>query len=160
MSDVRRVSAETLRAMLLDGEELALLDLREERIFSESHLLFARCVPLSRLELKLARFVPRRTTRIVLVDDAEGLAERAASVLAKAGYTDVSMLDGGNAAWEAAGFTLSTEPRMADEPLDYWPKPYERADDAKGAMNEYLSWEVDLLPRIERDGTTRFTTPI
>jgi len=27
-------------------------------------------------------------------------------------------------------------------------------------MNEYLSWEVDLLPRIERDGTTRFSTPI
>jgi hypothetical protein len=26
-------------------------------------------------------------------------------------------------------------------------------------MNEYLSWEVDLLPRIERDGTTRFTRP-
>jgi len=25
-------------------------------------------------------------------------------------------------------------------------------------MNEYLSWEVDLLPRIERDGTTRFQT--
>ena len=69
-------------------------------------------------------------------------------------------LRGGNAAWEAAGFTLSTEARMADEPLDYWPKPYERADDAKGAMNEYLSWEVDLLPRIERDGTTRFTTPV
>jgi hypothetical protein len=69
-------------------------------------------------------------------------------------------LRGGNAAWKAAGFTLSTEPRMADEPLDYWPKPYERADDAKGAMNEYLSWEVDLLPRIERDGTTRFSTPI
>ena len=44
---------------------------------------------------------------------------------------------------------------MADEPLDYWPKPYERAGDTKDAMNEYLSWEVDLLPRIERDGTTR-----
>jgi len=27
-------------------------------------------------------------------------------------------------------------------------------------MNEYLSWEVDLLPRIERDGTTRFATPV
>ena len=26
----------------------------------------------------------------------------------------------------------------------------------KDAMNEYLSWEVDLLPRIEREGTTRF----
>src|SRR3954464_8795531 len=106
MSDVRRVSAERLRAMLLDGGELALIDLREERIFSENHLLFARCVPLSRLELKMARLVPRRTTRIVLIDDADGLAERAAAVLAQAGYTDVRMLDGGNAAWEAAGYEL------------------------------------------------------
>jgi hypothetical protein len=64
---------------------------------------------------------------------------------------------GGNAAWRGAGFDLSTDPRMADEPLDYWPKPYERAGNTKDAMNEYLSWEVDLLPRIERDGTTRFT---
>jgi hypothetical protein len=45
---------------------------------------------------------------------------------------------------------------MADEPLDYWPKPYERAGNTKDAMNEYLSWEVDLLPRIARDGTARF----
>ena len=69
-------------------------------------------------------------------------------------------LRGGNAAWQEAGLTFSTEARMADEPLDYWPKPYERPGNTTEAMNEYLSWEVDLLPRIERDGTTRFTTPI
>jgi hypothetical protein len=68
----------------------------------------------------------------------------------------VRHLRGGNAAWQAAGLALSTEARMADEPLDYWPKPYERTGDTRGAMNEYLSWEVDLLPRIERDGTTHF----
>ncbi|MEJ0078424.1 MAG: rhodanese-like domain-containing protein [Alphaproteobacteria bacterium] len=106
MRHVRRVSAEKLRAMLLDGGELALIDVREERIFSENHLLFARCLPLSRLELRMARLVPRRATRIVLVDDADGLAERAAAVLGQAGYTDVSLLDGGNAAWEAAGYEL------------------------------------------------------
>jgi rhodanese-related sulfurtransferase len=106
MAQIRRISAQTLRAMLLDGEELALLDLREERIFSENHLLFARCLPLSRLELRMARLVPRRSTRIVLVDDNDGLAARAASVLAKAGYSDVSILEGGNHAWEAAGYEL------------------------------------------------------
>jgi rhodanese-related sulfurtransferase len=106
MADARRVGAQALRAMLLDGQELALLDVREERIFSESHLLFARSVPLSRLELRMARLVPRKSTRIVLVDDNDGLAARAASVLAKAGYTDVSLLDGGNAGWEAAGYEL------------------------------------------------------
>jgi hypothetical protein len=68
-------------------------------------------------------------------------------------------LDGGNATWAAAGFTFSTEPRMADEPLDYWPKPYERPGNTTDAMNEYLNWEVDLLPRIARDGTARFAVP-
>jgi rhodanese-related sulfurtransferase len=106
MRQVRRVSAEKLRAMLLDRAELALIDVREERTFSENHLLFARSVPLSRLELRMARLVPRRATRIVLLDDADGLAERAAAVLGQAGYTDVSTLDGGNAAWEAAGYEL------------------------------------------------------
>src|SRR3954453_17057493 len=104
MPEAQRISAAALRAMLLDEQELALIDVREERIFSEQHLLFARSVPLSRLELRVARLVPRRTTRIVLVDDNDGLAERAAKVLAKARYTDVSILDGGNAAWEAAGY--------------------------------------------------------
>jgi rhodanese-related sulfurtransferase len=106
MTEVRRVSAQALRAMLLDGKELALLDVREERVFSENHLLFARSVPLSRLELRMARLVPRRTTRIVLVGDADGLAERAAAVLGQAGYTDMSLLEGGNAGWEAAGYEL------------------------------------------------------
>src|SRR5215510_4116195 len=95
---VKRVGAAALRAMLLDGQELALLDVREERTFSESHLLFARSVPLSRLELRMARLVPRKATRIVLVDDADGLARRAAAILAKAGYTDVGILEGGNPA--------------------------------------------------------------
>src|SRR5437764_4326002 len=106
MPQVRRVSAQALRAMLLDSQELALLDVREERIFSENHLLFARSVPLSRLELRMARLVPRKGTRIVLVDDADGLAERAAAVLVKAGYTHLHILDGGNPAWEAAGYEL------------------------------------------------------
>jgi rhodanese-related sulfurtransferase len=101
-----RVSAAALRAMLLDEAELALLDVREERIFSERHLLFARSLPLSRLELRMARLVPRRATRIVLVDDGDGLAERAAGVLTSHGYADVRILDGGNPAWAAAGYEL------------------------------------------------------
>src|SRR6185295_5111253 len=103
---VRRIGAAALRAMLLDGAELALIDVREERIFSESHLLFARSVPLSRLELRFARLVPRLATRIVLIDAADGLADRAAGVLGKAGYSDLHILDGGIAAWAAAGFEL------------------------------------------------------
>ena len=92
--------------MLADGGELALLDVREELPFSESHLLLARSTPLSRLELRVPLLVPRRATRVVLVDGGEGLGGRAAQVLQRHGYTDVSVLEGGTPAWESAGFTL------------------------------------------------------
>jgi rhodanese-related sulfurtransferase len=92
--------------MLGDGQELALLDLREELIFSQNHLLWARSLPLSRLEMRIARLVPRRGTRIVLCDDGDGLAQRAAAILSRFGYDNLSYLDGGIAAWAAAGCEL------------------------------------------------------
>ncbi|HET7764610.1 MAG TPA: rhodanese-like domain-containing protein [Burkholderiales bacterium] len=100
------VPAARLRAMLADGGELALLDVREELPFSESHLLLARSSPLSRLELRVPLLVPRRSARVVLVDGGEGLAARAAQVLRRHGYTDLSVLEGGTPAWEKAGFAL------------------------------------------------------
>src|SRR5262245_32228150 len=103
---MQRVDPAALKAMLADGEELALIDLREELIFSQNHLLFARSVPVSRLELNFARLVPRRGTRIVLCDDGDALAERAAKILARDGYTSLFALAGGVGAWEAAGFPL------------------------------------------------------
>ncbi len=101
-----KVDARRLRAMLADGRELALVDVREELIFSQHHLLLARSVPLSRFELKFAALVPRRTTRVVLCDDGDGLVERAAAILLRNGYADVAVLDGGVAAWREAGFEL------------------------------------------------------
>lgn len=100
----RAIDASTLREMLQSGEEIAVLDVREEGVFSQRHLLLARSLPLSRLELKVADLVPRRSTRVVLVDDADGLAERAAARLSGFGYTDVATLAGGMATWEAAGY--------------------------------------------------------
>ena len=104
--ELRSLDPVTIKTMLSDGRELALVDLREELIFSRNHLLWARSIPLSRLELRFARLVPRRGTRIVLCDDNDGLVERAAKVLAAAGYTDLFILQGGIAAWEKAGLEL------------------------------------------------------
>jgi rhodanese-related sulfurtransferase len=105
-SDFGAVSAAAVKAMLQDGGEIALIDLREELIYSQNHLLWARNVPLSRLELRFPRLVPRKATRIVLCDEDDGLAERAARVLSDAGYTDISYLQGGVSGWDAAGYVL------------------------------------------------------
>lgn len=95
-----------LKAMLRDGEELAILDLREEGVFAEGHLLFAASLPLSRLELRIDQLVPRRATRVVLVDDEDGLAPRAAQKLMRWGYRNLAVLAGGVRAWQKAGYEL------------------------------------------------------
>ena len=56
--------------------------------------------------MKFAQLVPRRATRIVLIDDDDGLVERASHVLARARYSNLYFLKGGVAAWAAAGFEL------------------------------------------------------
>ena len=112
MTNVATISPERLRARLVGegegGGEIALLDLREQGAFGEGHLLYASCLPLSRLELRVGRLVPRRSAPVVLCDGGEGLAERGAGKLAALGYSDVRVLAGGAPAWRAAGHSLFT----------------------------------------------------
>jgi rhodanese-related sulfurtransferase len=103
---VKRINARALKAWLHDGGELALLDAREELPFGRRHLLMASSVPLSRLELMVDDLVPRRGARTVWCDDGEGLAAQAAERMFALGYLDVAVLEGGIAAWEAAGFRV------------------------------------------------------
>src|SRR3954470_5183388 len=105
-NDIERIGARDLKAQLHDGGEIALLDAREEGVFHARHLLLASCVPLSRLELLIDDLVPRRSARVVWCDDSDGSALRAARRIIGFGYTDVAVLDGGIAAWEAAGYRL------------------------------------------------------
>ena len=105
-----RVSPQQARVMLRDGGEMALLDVREEGVFSEQgHPFFANSVPLSRLELMIRDLVPRPRTRIVVYDGGdENLADRAAAKLTRMGYRDVAVMAGGAQGWAAAGYELFT----------------------------------------------------
>jgi rhodanese-related sulfurtransferase/predicted metal-dependent enzyme (double-stranded beta helix superfamily) len=104
------VSPEEVRAMLKDGGEMALLDVREEGVFSDQgHPFFANSVPLSRLELMIRDLVPRPLTRILVFDGGdEGLADRAATKLALMGYRNLAIMAGGARSWAAAGYELFT----------------------------------------------------
>ena len=97
------ITAADLEAVLRGDGELALIDVREEGVFGQNHLLMAVNLPLSGLELSIRRAVPRRGTPLVLVDDDDGLAARAAALLTGFGYVDISLLEGGVAGWTAAG---------------------------------------------------------
>ncbi|UMZ13464.1 rhodanese-related sulfurtransferase [Pseudomonas sp. MPFS] len=95
-----------IRQALLERQELALVDVREEAPFAEAHPLFATNIALSKLELEVYARIPRRDTAITLYDQGEGLAERAVTRLRQLGYSDVALLAGGLDGWRNAGGEL------------------------------------------------------
>lgn len=106
IEQIQHVDARELKRQMHDGGEIALLDAREEGVFGRRHLLMASCVPMSRLELLVDDLVPRRTARVVWCDDGDGSALRAAQRMHSLRYEDLAVLDGGIAAWEAAGYRI------------------------------------------------------
>lgn len=94
-----------LQSLLEAGDELAVLDVRENGIFAQGHLLLASSAPFWRLELVIDALVPRRSTPLVLVGDNH-IEHHAARKLARLGYLEVRVLAGGISAWERAGLSL------------------------------------------------------
>ncbi|WP_144110478.1 rhodanese homology domain-containing protein [Paraburkholderia sp. BCC1886] len=109
VKELRTRSFEDVRHALLDREEVALVDVREEEPHARSHPLFAANLPLSRLELDAPVVLPRLNVPIVVFDDGEGLAARAAARFEDMGYTGVAVLQGGLQGWREAGGELFHE---------------------------------------------------
>ena len=114
------ITAAALRAALADGRELAVLDAREEGEFARSHLFWAVPCPLSVADLRAPALLPRRSVRIVAVDDGGGEAERLARILASLGGSDVSVLAGGIAAWAGAGGELFSGVNVPSKAFGEW----------------------------------------
>ncbi|KVV44665.1 sulfurtransferase [Burkholderia ubonensis] len=115
-------SYQDVRARLLAGDEIALIDVREEDPYAQGHPLWAANFPLSKLELDAWTRIPRRDTPIVVYGDAAGedLAPRAAARLAQLGYGDVRLLDGGLAGWRAAGGELFIDVNVPSKSFGEW----------------------------------------
>ena len=102
-----------VKALMGTDDEVCFVDVREEGQFStDGHPLFAICVPLSKLELRILPLVPNFATRIIVMDTGEegqlGRAGRAASKLSLLGYGNVAVMDGGLKAWREAGYEVFT----------------------------------------------------
>ncbi|KXU91485.1 sulfurtransferase [Caballeronia megalochromosomata] len=102
----RFVSPAQLRTLIAQRSELAVLDVREEGVSARRRLFYSSVAPVGRLGLLIGRLVPRRGTPVVLVDTHGEHTPRAAALLARWGYTDVSILEGGVEGWAQAGHEI------------------------------------------------------
>lgn len=104
---MKNIESAQLRDALKNGDEIALLDVREQGEFGQCHLFHANNTPLSRMELEISRLVPRKSTSITLTSAGlPGLCEDAAGVLEAMGYSAVTVCADTPSGWKEAGFTL------------------------------------------------------
>jgi rhodanese-related sulfurtransferase len=149
------IDSGALNGLLASGVA-TVVDLSLSRDYRGGHIPGAWFAIRTRLDRALPKISPRGT--LVLTSEDGALAALAVAEARALTALPVRVLQGGNAAWKAAGHPLTRDDaRMADEPVDTWLKPYERPDGARQAMADYLAWETDLLPRIARDGCANFS---
>ena len=94
---------------------------------------------------------------IVLTSPDGALARLAAAEVAALSSRQVRALEGGTAAWTAAGHALETGlDRALTAANDVYRRPYEGTDNAAEAMQAYLDWEYGLVDQLARDGSHGF----
>jgi rhodanese-related sulfurtransferase len=131
--------------------DAAVLDLSTSLRFAKSHISGAWWGVRSRLKEARERISP--SEMLVLTSEDGVLAQLAAPEAAEL-FSNVTVLEGGNAAWR--GPTESGVERATTTRDDVWYKPYDHGADYLKHAREYLDWEVALVEQIKRDPTIRF----
>jgi rhodanese-related sulfurtransferase len=104
---IHKITPFTLKQWLHDGQEVAVLDIREHGQYGEEHLFYVVSTPYSKLEIEVARLVPRKNVRMVLIGDEHGtLSSKACQRLHAMGYQNIHVLDGAMPAWKKAGLEV------------------------------------------------------
>ena len=117
--------------------------------FAAGHVSGARWVPRGSLEMEIAGIAPDKSAAIAVTCNNGQNAALAGATLKEMGYQDVSVLEGGIAAWRQAG--LRVEQGLSGvmrPPTDIVPSGPERnfAD-----MMNYLRWETALGEKYAAD---------
>jgi rhodanese-related sulfurtransferase len=98
------------------GDDVALVDVREQAEFDERHIEGAIHVPRSYLESRFEQFVPDRSRRVILYCASGIRSALAAKTLAEdLGYEDVSSMAGGITLWRDRGLPVVTPRALTPE---------------------------------------------
>jgi rhodanese-related sulfurtransferase len=155
---VSTIDARTLSDAMAKDQTVA-IDVGESYAYRRARIPGSFYAMRSGLENALARFAI--DTPLVFVCSDGNLSRFAAADAFAIGYTNAKVLNGGRAAWRAASLPTDTcrgddDPGLLTATDDMWYPPYARSSNVEQAMQQYLTWEVNLLAQLEREPYLRF----
>jgi rhodanese-related sulfurtransferase len=150
------------KAETIDADRLAavpdalVIDLATSIEFRDGHVCGAIWGVRSRLDGLREKL--GRAKLVVLTSPDGALARLAVPEVRALTHAPVRVLDGGTAAWVRAAQKLQKDRTTPPDEacVDFYLRPYDRNSGVEEAMKAYLSWEIDLVHEIERDGTVHF----
>ena len=115
-AEIEEIQPTEAAAEIDSGDDVALVDVREQAEFDERHIEGAIHVPRSYLESRFEQFVPDRSRRIILYCASGIRSALAAKTLAEdLGYEDVSSMAGGITLWRDHGLPVVTPRALTRE---------------------------------------------
>ncbi len=103
---VREVSVEEARKRLASGENVHLIDVREDNEWQAGHAQGAAHLGRGIIERDIEKEVPDKKTELILYCGGGYRSALVADNLQKMGYTNVHSIAGGWKAWKEAGLPI------------------------------------------------------
>ncbi|MBN9429393.1 MAG: sulfurtransferase [Burkholderiales bacterium] len=135
------------------NEAVDMVDIDTSIEFERGHIAGSRFARRAELASLLAA---RPKGRVVVLISKDGWLAKLATT---DGFNldDVWVLEGGKAAWRAAGLPIVTGADSVPPDInDVWRRPVEARGSLASNIDEYLSWEIGLADQIRADGAVRF----
>jgi len=101
-----KINAETLKSWLSDEDEIAFIDVREIGQHTKGHPFFSISIPYSLFELNLEILIPNKKTKMILLDQNDGISILAYKAATLIGYSNIFILEEGVNGWINYGYKL------------------------------------------------------
>ena len=92
---------------MINRGKTTIVDVRSSEEFAAGHLRDAKHIPLADLGARIGELDKSKNRTVVMVCQTGARSDKAARQLQAAGFEDVHSLEGGLAAWKAAGLPLT-----------------------------------------------------
>ncbi|WP_141836064.1 rhodanese-like domain-containing protein [Herbaspirillum sp. SJZ107] len=103
----RLASTMQVTQMINRGKTTAVIDVRTADEFAAGHLRDAKNIPLADLGARVGELDKAKIKTVIVVDQNGSRAAKAERLLKTAGFADIYSLEGGIAAWTAAGLPVT-----------------------------------------------------
>lgn len=161
----RALTVETIDAASLEGllrdKAVEVIDVGESYSYRTGRIPGSWYAMRSMLPRALERF-PADSALVFACGDG-ALASFAAQDAVALGHPQARYLAGGRVAWCEGGRPTEAssgddDPRLLTATDDMWYPPWARRSGVEEAMQQYLTWEVNLVAQIAREPYLRFST--